>query len=89
MDSNEKHKRFLQIAQKRTTRIIEDLQSLGNCSNPATYLYDVRELEPIFSAIEEELKATRARMEAQSPYRHVPFKLSDQSAHGEEVPEHE
>lgn len=89
MDSNEKHKRFLQTAQKRTTRILEDLQSLGNCSNPATYLYDVRELEPIFSAIEEELKATRARMEAQSPYHHTPFRLSDKGAQNEEVMEHE
>ncbi|MPM36680.1 hypothetical protein SDC9_83280 [bioreactor metagenome] len=89
MDANEKRKRFLRIAQKRTTHVIENLQSLGNCSNPATYLYDVRELEPIFSAIEAEVAATRARMEAQSPYRQVPFTLSDRGSREEEAPEHE
>ncbi len=78
MMPKDKHKYFLKISQKRMERIIEDLEALGNCSNPASYLYDVTELEPIFSSIEEKLRETRARLESRSPYRHVPFRLSDQ-----------
>lgn len=77
MTPKDKHNNFLKIAGRRRDRILEYLDLLGNCSNPATYLYDAKELEPIFSAIEEKLRETRARMEAKSPYRHVPFSLSD------------
>lgn len=76
MTAKEKHEHFQRIAPARRDRILADLQSLGNCSNPATYLYDVRELEPIFSAIEAEVSTTRVRMEAKSPYDHIPFRLS-------------
>ena len=80
MTAKEKHTHFLRIASARKDRILADLQSLGNCSNPATYFYDVRELEPIFSAIEAEVSTTRARMEAKSPYHHIPFRLSEPGA---------
>lgn len=78
MTPKEKHKYFLKISKKREERILEAIEALGSCSNPASYLYDTEELEPIFSAIEEKLRETRARLESRSPYRHVPFRLSDQ-----------
>ena len=39
MTGQAKYKQFIKIAEKRTQRVLEDLEALGNCSNPATYLY--------------------------------------------------
>ncbi len=78
MTPKEKHKNFLRISGKRTARVLEDLEILSFCSNPANYLYDNQELEPIFSSIEEKLRETRTRLEAKCPYRHAPFTLSGQ-----------
>ena len=38
MTGQAKYKQFIKIAEKRTQRVLEDLEALGNCSNPATYL---------------------------------------------------
>lgn len=78
MTSKDKHDYFLKISSRRMERVLEALEQLGNCSNPATYLYDPKELELIFSVIEEKLRETRMRLEAKSPYRHAPFTLSAQ-----------
>lgn len=78
MTPKDKHNYFLKIAGRRRDRILEDLDLLGNCSNSATYLYDPKELEPIFSAIEDKLREVRVRMEARTPYQHIPFRLSGQ-----------
>ncbi len=39
MTGQAKYKQFIKIAEKRTQRVLEDLEALGNCSNPATYLW--------------------------------------------------
>lgn len=34
MTGQAKYKQFIKIAEKRTQRVLEDLEALGNCSNP-------------------------------------------------------
>lgn len=53
MTGQAKYKQFIKIAEKRTQRVLEDLEALGNCSNPATYLYSDHHLRQIFNAIDE------------------------------------
>ena len=75
MNTKDKHEYFLRISNARLTRILEALQSLGNCSNPNTYLYENRELIPIFQAINEKLAEVWQRMTMRSPNKAIPFRL--------------
>lgn len=56
-----KRERFQRIATNRTNRIIDQLRLLGNCSNRSNYEYTDDEVKKIFSAIESELRAQKAR----------------------------
>ena len=57
----EKRERFKKVAVARTNKILNDLRLLGNCSNKNNYQYDEKDLKKIFSAIENELKKTKAK----------------------------
>lgn len=59
-----KRERFQRIATNRTNRIIDQLRLLGNCSNRSNYEYTEEEVKKIFSAIESEVKAQKARYAA-------------------------
>lgn len=75
MNNNDKHDYFLRIASKRLDRILEALDALGGCSNPATYAYSAQELLPIFDAVETKLIEIRQRLVTHSTYSGVPFRL--------------
>ena len=77
MPKRSKHEYFMRIADRRTNHVLESLEALGNCSNPATYEYSREEIEQIFAAIESKIVEVRSRLEFKSPYGHVPFRLSD------------
>lgn len=75
MNTKNKHDYFLQIAGKRLDRILESLDALGGCSNPATYAYSTRELLPIFEAVDTKLLEIRQRLVTRSTYSGIPFRL--------------
>lgn len=54
---------FVRIAEARTNKIIDMLRLLGNCSNTATYEYTKEDVKKIFTAIDEELKATKTKFD--------------------------
>ena len=54
---------FVRIAEARTNKIIDMMRLLGNCSNVATYEYTKEDVKKIFAAIEDELKATKAKFD--------------------------
>lgn len=60
-----KRERFQRIATNRTNRIIDQLRLLGNCSNRSNYEYTDEEVKKIFTAIEAEVKAQKARYATQ------------------------
>ncbi len=53
--------RFKRIAAKRTNDIIVKIRLLGNCSNRSSYNYDELQVNRIFSTLDRELKAAKAR----------------------------
>lgn len=59
--NNSKNERFKRIASARTNKILDQIRLLGNCSNKNNYSYTEEEVKKIFAAIEQELKATKAR----------------------------
>lgn len=53
--------RFRRVATRRTNDMLNRIRILGNCSNKSTYFYTEEDVQKIFSAIEKELRVTRAR----------------------------
>ena len=53
--------RVVRIAEARTQKIINMLDLLGNCSNPYNYEYTQKDVEKMYGAIEDALKASKAR----------------------------
>ena len=56
-----KRDRFVRLAEARTNKIIDMMKLLGNCSSTANYEYTEEDVKKIFSAIEHELKNTKAK----------------------------
>lgn len=52
---NNKKENFKRVAEKRTNKIIEMIQLLGNLANSSFYEYTDEQIEHIFSSIQEEL----------------------------------
>ncbi len=57
----EKRDRFKRIAERRTNIILEQLRLLGNCSNKNNYAYSDEDVKKIFSAIDLEIRNTKAK----------------------------
>jgi len=53
--------RFARVATRRTNEILKKIRVLSNCSNKSSYAYTDEELNKIFSAIEKELRTTKAK----------------------------
>lgn len=56
--NNDKKKKFKELAEKRTNKIMDDLRLLGNLSNTSNYEYDQAMIDKIFKALTEELEKT-------------------------------
>jgi len=56
--------RFVRIAANRVNRILDALDSLGNCSNRRNYDYSDTDVKKIFGEIEKNVKETRSMFQA-------------------------
>ena len=70
--SETKNEAFRRLAERRTNAVLDRIRVLGNLSNPYAYEYTEEDVRAIFSAIEQELKLTRAKFQNQ---RKREFKL--------------
>ena len=63
--SRERRKRdaFKKLAERRTNAILERIRILGNLSNRSAYDYADDDIRKIFSAIDQELRLTRAKFQ--------------------------
>lgn len=69
-----KRTRFLEVAQRRTSKVLRDLRVLGNCGNRSAYEYSEAEVEKIFAAIQREMDLARSRFRTEGK-RHTDFSL--------------
>lgn len=67
--------RFVRIAEARTQKIIDMIELLGNCSNKYNYEYTQKDVEKMFSAIENVLKANKSRFTTESANKETRFKF--------------
>lgn len=61
MTGESKQERFKRLAKLRGDRVLRDIQLLGNLSNKNNYGYTDQDVRKLFSALEEELRISKAR----------------------------
>ena len=61
---NEKQKRFKTVAGRRVQKVLDDLEVLSNCANPATYEYTEGDVRKMLKAINDKLALLKAAFEA-------------------------
>jgi len=61
MRDETKHEKFKRLAKQRGERVLKDLELLGNLSNRNNYEYSDQDVRKLFSAIEDELRISKAR----------------------------
>ncbi len=66
---------FRRLAERRTNAVLDRIRVLGNLSNPYAYEYTDDEVRTIFTAIDKELRLTRAKFQNQ---RRREFKLREE-----------
>lgn len=55
-----KAERFVRVAEQRTQRVVDAIQSLSNCSSRVYYDYTQEQVEQIIAALETELRRLRS-----------------------------
>jgi hypothetical protein len=55
-----KRDRFVRIAERRVNKILNDLESLGKCSNKRNYEYTDADVRKIFREIDKKVKEIKA-----------------------------
>jgi len=70
-----KQQKFVEIAEKRVTRLLNDIRLIGNLSNRNNYGYSPEDVAKIFAAIEVEVKNSRKRFEVALASDDTTFKL--------------
>lgn len=71
----DKRGKFVEIAEKRVSRLLKDIRLIGNLSNRSNYSYEADDVAKIFSAIESEIKASRKRFDVALDSEEKNFKL--------------
>ena len=71
----DKQGKFVEIAEKRVTRLLKDIRLIGNLSNRNNYTYEAEDVAKIFGAIETEIKTSRKRFDVALASEDKSFKL--------------
>lgn len=73
--TRDKRKKFVEIAESRTSTAIKAIRVIGKLGNKAAYEYDESDVRKITSALAKEVEALKARMLSNSGKETVEFKL--------------
>ena len=67
--------KFKELAEKRVTKTINDIRLIGNLANRSNYVYTEQDAQKICSALEQEIKALKAKFFSDSSKSSKTFKL--------------
>lgn len=71
----DKRQKFIELAEKRVSRLIKDVRLVGNLSNRSNYVFRDDDVKKIFAAIENEIRTARKRFESAGSSDETVFKL--------------
>ena len=73
----DKRKKFVQLAEARVARAMNDLRLIGNLSNRSAYAYADDDVRKIFKALQKELDVAKSRFGGEYGSRETEFRLGD------------
>ena len=68
--------RFVQVAERRTKRVLKEIVMLSNCSNKNAYEFTETDVHKIFGAIDAEIKKAQDRFIRPDRKKGVDFTLA-------------
>jgi hypothetical protein len=73
----DKRKKFVELAEARVARALNDIRLIGNLSNRSAYTYADDDVRKIFKALQKELDAAKSRFGGETSSREAEFRLED------------
>jgi hypothetical protein len=73
----DKRKKFVQLAEARVARALNDIRLVGNLSNRSAYTYADEDVRKIFKALQKELDTAKAKFGGEAGSRETEFRLED------------
>ena len=71
----DKRQKFVDLAESRVTRLLNEVRLIGNLSNRNNYQYGAEDVARIFAAIEAEIRIARKRFDVATASDERQFKL--------------
>lgn len=75
--ANKKREKFLELANKRMTNALHQIELVGNLSNRSAYDYDKKDAAKIMKVLEEAVADVRRRFNSPSGKQRPTFSLED------------
>ncbi|MDD6846703.1 MAG: hypothetical protein PUE07_04195 [bacterium] len=77
MEKEDRHKRFVRLAEARTSKVLETIDLIGNLSNKSVYAYTDEDVEKIFDAIRRACDENEAKFKTSKEKKAKKFSLKD------------
>ena len=77
MENETKREKFIRLAEKRTNKIINSIELLGNLSNTSVYEYTQKDVDKMFKAIEAATADAKRCYSVISAKKEKKFKFDD------------
>lgn len=75
--ANKKREKFLELANKRMTNALHQIELVGNLSNRSAYEYDKKDAAKIVKVLEEAIADVRRRFNSPSGKQRPTFNLEE------------
>ena len=75
MGREKDRKKFVELAEKRVRRALNDIRLIGNLSNRSNYTYTDDDAKKIYKALQNAINELKARFERKGQEEEITFKL--------------
>lgn len=75
MDSRDKRKKFVTLAEARTSRAMQAIRLIGNLANKSNYEYADADIQRIVRALDQEIRDLKTRFQSSGTRSRPEFKL--------------
>jgi len=75
MKKKSNREKFVELCEKRVTKVIKDIRLIGNLSNRTNYKYDENDVRKILKVLKAEISNLEARFDSRNGGSGIDFKL--------------